>query len=138
MLVDLGDHWSLLREVRSLLALLGAHRDSSCTAAGMNRASFELRRETQGSFPFLTSIVRYVQSWNRRVRPRLVLRHGTVLAYHVVHGVSGHLSSWICHLWLFPEDATGMSVPLRVVTSFSGLHSKMCPGIVTYPEWTAK
>ena len=48
MCVDLGDHSSLLREVRSLLALLGAHRDSSCTAAGMNRASSRVEEGTSG------------------------------------------------------------------------------------------
>ena len=29
-----------------------------------------------------------------------------------------------------------MSVPLLVETSSSGLHSKRCPGIRTYLEWT--
>ena len=95
--------------------------------AGMNRASVELRREPQGSSPFLTSISGSLQSWIREVRPRLVLRHGTPLASRVVHGVSGYFSSCIWNLWLFPEDATGVSVPLRVVTPSSGLHSKRYP-----------
>ena len=46
--------------------------------------------------------------------PGLVLRHGTRLASRVVNGVSGLLSSWIWNLWLFPEDATRVSVPIRV------------------------
>ena len=50
--------------------------------------------------------------------------------------VSGLLSSWIWNLHLFLEDATGVSVPLRVVTSFSGLHSNRCPDISTFNEWT--
>jgi len=29
-----------------------------------------------------------------------------------------------------------VSVPLRVVTSFSGLHSNRCPDISTFNEWT--
>ena len=73
-----------------------------------------------------------------RVRPRLVLRHGTLLTSRDVHGVSGHLSSYIWNLWLFPDGATGVLVPLHVVTSSSGLHSKTCPGIGTYLESTGK
>ena len=88
----------------------------------------DLRREPQGSYPFLSSITGSLQSWNRRVRPHLVLRNGTPLASHIVHGMTGHLSSCIWNLWLFPDYASGVSVPLRVVTSFSGLHSKRCPG----------
>ena len=61
-----------------------------------------------------------------RVRPRLVLRHGTLLTSRDVHGVSGHLSSYIWNLWLFPDGATGVLVPLHVVTLSSGLHSKRC------------
>ena len=38
----------------------------------------------------------------------------------------------------FPEDVSGVSVPLRVVTLSSRLHSKSCPGIMTYLEWTGK
>ena len=67
-----------------------------------------------------------------------MLRHGTLLASRVVHGVSGNLSSCIWNLRLFLEDATGVSVPIHVVTSSAGLHLKRCPGIGTYLEWTEK
>ena len=40
----------------------------------------------------------------------LVLKHRTPLVSLVVHGISGHLLSGIWHLWLFPEDATWVSV----------------------------
>ena len=113
-------------------------RDSSCIAAGMNMASIELRRESQCSSPFQTSITGSLHSWNKRVRPRLVLRNGTPLASRVVHGVTGHLSSCIWNLQLFPDDVNGESVPLRVMTSSSGLHSRRCPGIGNYLEWTGK
>ena len=89
----------------------------------------ELRRESQGSSPFLTSITGSLQSWNRRVSPRHVLRNGTPLSSRVVHGVTGHLSSCIWNLWVFLDDATGMSVPHRVMTSSTRLHSKWCLGI---------
>ena len=49
-----------------------------------------------------------------------MLRHRTPIAFQVVHGVSGHLLSCIWNLWLFPEDETGVSVHLHVVTSSSG------------------
>ena len=80
----------------------------------------ELRREPQGSSPFLTLILGSLWSWNRGVRPHLVLRHGTPVASRVVHGVSGQLSSCIWNLWLFQENATVLSVRLHVVTSSSG------------------
>ena len=94
-----------------------------------------LRWEPQGSSPFLTWIAGSLQSYNRRVSPCLVLRNGTLLPSQIVHGVTGHLSSCIWNLQLFPDDATGVSVRLRVVISSSGLHSKRCPGIGTYLEW---
>ena len=100
--------------------------------------NLELRRELQGSSPFLRWTSVSLRSWNRGVRSRLVLRHGTPLDSRVVHGVSGHLSSCIWHLQLFLEDETRVSVCLRVVTSSSGLHSKRCPGIGTYLEWMWK
>ena len=65
-----------------------------------------------------------------------MLRHGTLLASLIVHGVSGHFSSCIWNLRLFPEDATCVSVPLYVVTSSSGLHSKGYPDIGTCLDWT--
>ena len=46
--------------------------------------------------------------------------------------------SCIWNLRLFLDDATGMSVPLHVMTSSSGLHLKRCPGIGTFLEWTRK
>ena len=45
-----------------------------------------LRREPLGSSAFLTSIAGSLQSWNRRVRPRLGLRNGTPLASRVSRG----------------------------------------------------
>ena len=98
----------------------------------------ELRQELQGSSPLLTSISGCLWSWKRGVSTRLVLRHRTLLASRVVHGVTGHLSSCIWHLQLFLEDATRVSVPLLIMTSSTGLHSKTCPGIRTYLEWTGK
>ena len=135
-----GTHSCLLREVKSPLALRGPPRDSSCIASGMNRASSRVEMGTSVflSIAFLTLTSRSLRSWNKGVRPRLVLRHGTPLASRVVHGVSGHLSSCIWNLWLFPEDAPRVSVPLCVVTTSSGLHSKRCPDIGTYFDWTCK
>ena len=91
-----------------------------------------------GPQKFLTLIAGSLQSWNRRVRPRLVLRNGTPLASRDVHKVTGHLSSCIWNLGLFQDDANEVSVPLNVVTSSSGLHSKSCPGMGTYLEWMGK
>ena len=129
MFVDLGDHSCLLRKVRSPLSLQRPPRDSSLIAPGMNSTSSYVDAETQGSSPFLTLIAGLLQSGNRRVRPRFVLRNGIPLASRVAHGVTAYLSSCIWNLWLFQDNAIGVSVPHSVVTSFSGLHSKRCPGI---------
>ena len=67
----------------------------------------KLRQEPQASSPFLTPIAGSLQSWDRRVRPRLGLRHGTPLASRGVQGVRCHLSSCIWNLRVFPEDAPG-------------------------------
>ena len=69
----------------------------------------QLRQEPQGSCPFQTPISGSLQSWDRRVRPRLGLRHGTLLASRGVHGVTGHLLSYISNLGVFPVDAVTAS-----------------------------
>jgi len=46
----------------------------------------ELRWETQGSSPAATGISGFLPWFNRGVRPRLVLRHGTLLYSRVVMG----------------------------------------------------
>ena len=53
----------------------------------------------------LTRITVSLQSSNRRVRPRLVWRNGTLLASPVVHGVTGHFSSCV---WREPPDEAGL------------------------------
>lgn len=50
------------------------------------------------------------------VRSPFVLTHENLLASRVVRGVSGLLSMCIWNLWLFLEDATGVSLPLHVMT----------------------
>ena len=123
---DLGDHSCFLREVRSPLALQGPPWDSSRITGGMNRAS----SRSEGG----TSVFLCISDFNLRVSAELEQESqasscdevGTPLAPRVVQGVTGHLSSCIWILWLFPDDATGMSVPIRFVTSSSGLHWKRC------------
>src|SRR5574341_1306907 len=67
---------------------------------------------TFGNTIFL--IARSLQTWDRRVRPRLGLRHGTPLASRGVPGETGHLSSSIWNLGVFSRRCTGESLPLRV------------------------
>ena len=115
-----------LRELRSSLALRAPPQDSSCITERMNRAS---SRDEAGTSVFLS-----ISDLDCRVSAELEQESqasscdevGTPLAPRVVQGVTGHLSSCIWILWLFPDDATGMSVPIRFVTSSSGLHWKRC------------
>ena len=52
-----------------------------------------------------------------------MLSYGNPFPSQVVNGVSGLLWSYIWNLWLFLEDATGVSVPIGVATQYSGFHS---------------
>src|SRR5574337_745373 len=54
-----------------------------------------------------------LQTGDRRVRPRLGLRHGTPLASRDVPGESGHLSSSLWNLGIFSERCPE-KLPLRV------------------------
>ena len=93
--VDLGDRSCFIREFRSALALRGPTGDSSCIAAGMNRASSQ---DEAGTSVFLS-----ISDFDRRVSAELEQENqassceefGTLLASRVVHGVTGHLSSCI-------------------------------------------
>ena len=68
-----------------------------------------------------------LQTGDRRVRPRLGLRHGTPLASRDVPGERGRLSCCIWNLGFFPNDAR-KNCPF-VLTSFTGWSSERCPGI---------
>ena len=52
-----------------------------------------------------------MQSWDRRVRPRLVWSSGTLLASRVVHGMTGHLSSCMWNLRFWGTMHRGVSAP---------------------------
>ena len=120
--VELGNQSCFLREVISPLVLQGPAQDSLCITGGMNRASSRDEAET--------SVFLSISDFDRRVSAELEQEIqasscnevGTLLASRVVHRVIDHLSSCISNLWLFPDYAPGVSVPLRVVTSSSGLH----------------
>ena len=109
-------NWSLEGTLGTPLGLVHWKRASSRVEAG-----------TSWFLSISDSDGRDLQSWDRRVRPRLGLRHGTPLASRGVHGVRGHLSSCIWNLGVFPDDARGSHCPF-VLTSFTGLSSKRCTG----------
>ena len=135
--VDLGNSSCLFKEVRPPLALRGAPRDSLHIAAGMNRASSGIRRELQGSSPFLILIAGSLQSWNRRARPPLVLSKGTSFSWSCSRG-----DSPLFELYLEPAAFSGgcnwgVSTP-SCCDFFLRLHWKRFAGIGTYLEWTGK
>ena len=68
--------------------------------------------------PDLTRIAVSLQSSNRRVRPRLVWRNGTLLASPVVHGVTGHFSSCVWYLRVSPDDTRGCQCPFVLCLGF--------------------
>ena len=63
---------------------------SCCRGIGPH---LELMQETRGSSPLETGISRFLSSFNRGIRPCLLLRHGTPLSSRVVKEVSGLLLS---------------------------------------------
>ena len=71
----------------------------------------ELMQEPYCFSPFQTPIAASLLSWDRRLRARAVWRNGTLLASQVVHEVTGHLSSCMWNLWVFPDDARGCQCP---------------------------
>ena len=75
------------------------------------KASSPVEAGTSGFLSISDSIPGSLQSWARRVRPRLGLSHGTPLASRGVHGVTGQLSSCIWNLEVFPDDARGCQCP---------------------------
>ena len=82
----------------------------------------EFRRETQGSFPVTSGISGFLSSFNRGVRPRLMLKYGTPLSSRVLKGVAG-LSSSGRELGIFLEVQQGSQTSLHVVRGYSGFHS---------------
>src|SRR5574341_1321209 len=77
------------------------------------RASCPVEAGTAGYLLFQTPIAGSLQTGDRRVRPRLGLRHGTPLASRDVPGERGRLSSCIWNLGFFSERCTE-KLPLRV------------------------
>src|SRR5574341_1309839 len=82
---------------------------------------FQLRQEPQSTSD-QTPIAGSLQTEDRRVRPRLGLRHGTPLASRDVPGERGRLSSCIWNLVFFPNDAR-KNCPF-VLTAFTGWSSE--------------
>ena len=78
------------------------------------RASSPVEAGTSGFLGFQTPLPGSLHTGDRRVRPRLALRHGTPLASRGVPGERGLLSSCIWNLGVFSGRCTGGSLPLLV------------------------
>ena len=98
----------------------------------------ELSQEPQGSSPFLTPIAGSLPSSDRRVRPRLVWRNGTPLAFQVVHGVTGHLLICVWNLRLFQDDAWGFQYPFVLCLHQKGYLQRGVWALGSYQERTGK
>src|SRR5574340_557842 len=106
-----------MRMARGSASLLSSHSRGIWPRDVLKKVSRGLSRVEAGhsGVPRLqTPIARSLQTWDRRVRPRLGLRHGTPLASRGVPGETGHLSSGIWNLGVFSRRCTGESLPLRV------------------------
>ena len=116
----------------------GAPRDSLSIAAGMNRASSRVEAGTSGLFS--------ISDFNHRVSAELeqeIQASSCVEQWDSACLWSSSLGDRpLVELYLEPAAFSGQCnggvIPLGVVTSSSGLHSKRCPGIGTYLERTGK
>ena len=88
----------------------------------------EFSRETQCSSPVASGILGFLSRFNKGVRPRVVLRHGTLHFSRVVKGVSGLRSSPGGELGLFQEDRQGRQASHPVVRGYSVSHWSPCRG----------
>ena len=92
----------------------------------------EFSWETQCSSPAATGISGFLSRFNKGVRPRLVLRHGTLHFSRVVKEGSGLWSSSDGEFVLFQEDRQGRQASHPVVRGYSVFHWSRCRGIRTY------
>ena len=104
---------------------------SRCPRIGL---CLDLSREAQGSSPAATGISGFLSRFNKGVRPRLVLRYGTLHSFRVVKGLSGLWSSSGGEMRLFQEDRQGRQASHSVVRGYSVFHWSRCRGIKTYLE----
>ena len=88
--------------------------------------------------PDLTRIAVSLQSSNRRVRPRLVWRNGTLLASPVVHGVTGHFSSCVWYLRVSADDTRGCQCPFVLCLHQNGYLQRGVRALGSYQEQTGK
>ena len=70
-------------------------------------SSSGLRTEPEGSYPVLTWILRFLWSFNRGVRPRLMWRHASLLSSRAGKAMSGFLLSCHKNRWLSLEVTQG-------------------------------
>ena len=98
----------------------------------------ELRQEPQGSSTFLTWIAGSLQSWDRRVRLRLVLRNGIPTDSRVVHRVTDNLSSCMWNLRVFPYDAQVCQGPFVLCLHPQGCIHRGVRASGAYQERTGK
>ena len=83
----------------------------------------ELKQETQCSSPVATGILVVLSSFNRKVRPCLILKHGTPLFSQVLKGVSDLLSSSGGDPGFFLEMQQGSQTSRRVFRVYSWFHA---------------
>ena len=98
----------------------------------------EGRQEPQASSAFRTPTAGSLQSWDRRVRPRLVWRNGTPLDSRVVHRITGHLSSCVWNLRFYPDDAWGCQFPFVFCLHTQGCLRRGIQPSDSYQEQTRK
>ena len=100
------------------------------------RVNLQLQLITPG--PDLTQIAVSLQSSNRRVRPRLVWRNGTLLASPVVHGVTVQFSSCVWYLRVSPDDTRGCQCPFLLCLHQKGYLQRGVRASGSYQERTRK
>ena len=113
---------------------LSGHHWVWCNGRGPH---FEMRLEPQASSPFLTPITESLQSWDRRVRLILLEEWNSARLSSCLRG-DRPLVELCVEPAGFSGRCTGVSVPLGVVPSSTGLPSKRCPALGSCQERAGK
>ena len=115
-----GTRSCLIRRVRSPLALCGALGDSSRMAAWINKASSRVEVGTSGFLSISDIELGVSAELDQGSQASSCVEAWNSACLSCFSWVSGHLSSCIWNLQLFPEEVIAVSVPLCVVTSSRG------------------
>ena len=104
----------------------------------MNRASYRSEAGTSGFFSISDFNHRVSVELEQEIQASSCVEQWDSACLLSCSGGDRSLAEFYLEPMAFSRQCNGVSVPLHVLTSSSGLHLKRCPGSGTYLEWTGK